>query len=457
MNQFLKTHNESADVIVVGGGSAGVIAAIQASREGAKTILIEMTGKLGGTITTGLVSAPAYFYSRTKQIIKGIGWELILKNKELDNIPLPDFLTPNPIRPSYHVPVNPHLYALIAENTCLKSGVTIHYHEIAVDIDDDGKDWILTTVGKNVKRTIKAREIIDCTGDADIVGMLGLERLKGEIRQPGTLIFKIAGYDIEKLDKELVEKEYQKALTEERIQKGDYCFKDKPFIGFLANGGHNQQHIINADSSSSADQTDADIKAHQSLLRLFMFIKQLPGCEKATIDFMADSAAIRETWRIVGEKTVTYEDYMSGKIFDDAVAYSLYFIDIHHKDGIHHEFLPYELTPTIPLGALIPKGSNRIIVAGRCVSSDQRAFSALRVESSCMAMGQAAGVAAALAVRLGVPSRDVPHAKIRTTLKKHDAIVPWIDDLTGRGLIPHFNKSFKKHHDIFEDPILAVK
>ncbi len=456
MNRTLKTYNETADVVVVGGGTAGVIAAVQASREGAKTILVEMTGKLGGTITTGLVSAPAYFYSRTRQIIKGIGWELILKSKKLDNIPLPDFLTPNPTRPSYHVPVSPHIYALVAEDTCLKSGVTIHYHEIAVDIEDKEKEWILTTAGKNVKRIIRAREIIDCTGDADIVGMLGLERLKGEKRQPGTLIFKIGGYDVEALDKELVEKEYQKALAEGKIQKGDYCFKDEPFIGFLNSGGFNQQHLINADSSSATDQSDADIKAHQSLLRLFNFIKQLPGCEQATLDLMADSAAMRETWRIVGEETVTYGDYMSGRKFDDAIAYTLYFIDVHHEDGILHEFLSSDRVPTIPLGALIPKGGSRIMAAGRCISSDQAAFSALRVESSCMAMGQAAGAAAALAVKMKVPSRDVPLAKIRAVLKKHDAIVPWIDDLTVQCSIPRTGRNFKKHHAI-SDEILAVK
>ena len=192
----------------------------------------------------------------------------------------------------------------------------------------------------------------------------------------------------------------------------------------LASGGSNKQHIIGADSSSSVLQTEADISGHQALLRILSFIRGIPGCEKATVESMADSAAMRETYRIVGEQTITYGDYMSGKRYEDAVAYTLYFIDIHHDNGIHREFLPYDVVPTIPLGALIPKGSRRILAAGRCISSDQKAFSALRVEASCMAMGQAAGAAAALAVRMNVPSRDVPIEDVRGILIKHDAIVP---------------------------------
>lgn len=423
MNKSLQVFDESADVVVAGGGTAGVIAAVQAAREGAKTVIVEMTGKLGGAMTGGLVSAPAYFYSRSRQIIKGIGWELIMRNRELDNITMPDFLTPNPRRPSYHVRVNPHVYALTAEEMCLKSGVKILYHETVSDIEDENGGWLLTTFGKNVKRTIRAREVIDCTGDADIVGMLGFERVRGERRQPGTLMFRLGGYDTGKLDAALVENEYRRALAEGRLRKGDYC-GGEIFMDFLASGGCNKQHIIGADSSSSVLQTEADINGHQALLRVLSFIKGIPGCGMATVDSMADSAAMRETYRIVGEQTITYEDYMNGKRYDDAVAYTLYFIDIHHDDGIHREFLPYDVVPTIPLGALIPKGSRRILAAGRCISSDQKAFSALRVEASCMGMGQAAGAAAALAVRMNVPSRDVPIEDVRGILRKHDAIVP---------------------------------
>lgn len=427
MNKILKDYIERTDVVVVGGGTAGVIAALQAAREGAETTIIEKNGKLGGTITAGSVPAPAYFYSRNRQIIKGIGWELIEKNKELDSIPLPDFMTPNPLRPSYHVHLNPHIYALIAEEECHKCNVKIHYHEIATDIDEHNGKWILTTTGKNVRRIIHAKEVIDCSGDADIVGMLGLERRIGETRQPGTLMFKFSGYDINSLDKIQIENEYQQALKDGKIKKCDYCFKERPFFDFLRARGFNLQHILNASSATSAELSEADIQAHQSLLRLLRFIRTLPGCANSIIEAMPDATSIRETWRIVGEKTITHNDYLKGIKYDDAIAYTLYFIDIHHENGIHHEFLADGVIPTIPLGALIPKGSSRITAAGRCISSDQPALSALRVEASCMAMGQAVGAVAALAVKNGIPSREVPIEMLRTTLKRHDAIVPGID------------------------------
>ncbi|MCJ7550999.1 MAG: FAD-dependent oxidoreductase, partial [Anaerolineae bacterium] len=103
---------DDVDVLVVGGGTAGVIAALQAARAGAETAIVEMAGQLGGTITTGGVSAPAYFFSPDRQIIAGIGWELVLKTKALDNTPWPDFSRHNPRRPSYHIPINPAVYAL---------------------------------------------------------------------------------------------------------------------------------------------------------------------------------------------------------------------------------------------------------------------------------------------------------------------------------------------------------
>jgi hypothetical protein len=135
-------------------------------------------------------------------------------------------------------------------------------------------------------------------------------------------------------------------------------------------------------------------------------------------------ATARETYRIVGQEAVTYEDYMAGRVYEDALCYSLYFIDVHTEDGVEHEFVAPGRVPTVPLGALVPRGSERLLVAGRCVSSDRLANSALRVEASCMAMGQAAGAAAALGAQQRIPSRDVPVEDIRALLVEHGAIVP---------------------------------
>ena len=115
---------------------------------------------------------------------------------------------------------------------------------------------------------------------------------------------------------------------------------------------------------------------------------------------------------------------MAGRLFEDAVCHSLYFIDVHTEGGVEQQFVAEGLVPTILPGALIPKGSSRIMAAGRCVSSDRLANSAVRVEASCMAMGQAAGAAAALGAQRRLPSRKVPIEEIRATLRAHRAIVP---------------------------------
>jgi glycine/D-amino acid oxidase-like deaminating enzyme len=416
--------SEDADVLVVGGGTAGAIAAIQAARAGARTAIVEMTGQLGGTITNGGVGAPALFWTRDRQVIAGIGWELVEATLRLDNRPPPDFTSPPKHRPQHHVGMNRYVYALLAEEAALRAGVTIHYHEIVVGVRRDGERWAVETVGKNLRRTVRARELIDCTGDADVVGMLGLKRLRSPVRQPGTLTFRLDGYDPEKLDAATVEARYERAMASGELRKGDYCMVHGKFMGLLRWWGQNQLHVLGADSDTSDTQTQANLDGRAGLLRLLRFIKTLPGCQNVRVQMLCTDTAVRETWRIVGERTITEEDFLGGRAWDDSVCYAFYFIDVHTDDGGDLKFLNPGAEPTVPLGALVPQGSRNLLVAGRCVSSDRRANSALRVEASCMAMGQAAGAAAALGVKMGVPSRDVPIGELKAMLAMHGAIVP---------------------------------
>lgn len=415
---------EKADVLVVGGGTAGVIAALQAARAGASTVLMEAGAMLGGTMTCGGVPAPAYFYNRERQLIAGIGWELVCAAVAFDGGALPDFEKPPENRPSYHVRVNPYTYALLAEEACVQARVNVHLHETAVDVREWRGQWRLRAVGKGVERIITAAEIVDCTGDAAVVGMLGLARIRSMSRQPGTLAFRLGGYNPGDLDRDAVAQAYVEALRSGLLKPGDYCEGAGSFMNLLHAYGANQQHVPDADSSSSVSQGNTDMNGRESLLRLLRFIRTLPGCEGARIEYMAPSTAVRETFRIGGESHITYDDYMSGRLYDDAVCYTYYFIDVHHDHGIAREFLPDGVAPTVPLGALLPRGSRRITVAGRCVSCDERAFSAVRVQASCMAMGQAAGAAAALGAMSNMPSREVPLDTIHALLREHGAIVP---------------------------------
>ena len=143
---------------------------------------------------------------------------------------------------------------------------------------------------------------------------------------------------------------------------------------------------------------------------------------------MQPETAHRESYRILGETVITVKDYTSGRVFEDAVCYAFYPVDLHTRKGVKPKPLARGVVPTIPLRALIPKNSRNILVAGRCVSSDRLANSGLRVQASCMAMGQAAGAAAALAAEQNTTPLEVPLKDIREVLRRNGAIVPEIKE-----------------------------
>ncbi|HYH56984.1 MAG TPA: FAD-dependent oxidoreductase, partial [Anseongella sp.] len=170
--------------------------------------------------------------------------------------------------------------------------------------------------------------------------------------------------------------------------------------------------------------TVANIEGRKSLLRHLRFLKGLPGCEKTKLIDMQTETATRETFRIDGHYRITHEDYVTGKLFDDAVSYSYYPIDLHDAHGVVPKQLKEGVVASIPLRALVPRNSRNFIVAGRCLSSDRLANSALRVQASCMGMGQAAGAAAALASMKGLSPLEVPFKELRELIESHGGIVP---------------------------------
>ena len=420
---------DNVDILVIGGGTAGTIAAIQAGRTGLRTALIESGSQLGGVTTTGGVSFPGLFHAWGKQIIAGIGWELVTKAVVLDSKKLPDFSVPPERHWMHQIRINGPVYAALAEEACTQAGVKLHFYEIPTRVSETDTGWTVETTGKNMCRTIRAKQLIDCTGGANIVGQIGFPRLREEETQPGTLIFKLGGYDVEALDEDVIQAHFSAAIKDGRLQHGDVRNPQVRFISYLRRGGENAQHVLGADASTSDRHTKTNIAGRQSLLRILRFVRSLPGCENACVLKAQAETAVRETYRIVGDMQITHEDYTSGRLFDDAVSYSFYPIDLHDRDGIKPKPLSKGIVPTVPLRALIPKGSRNLLVAGRSVSSDRLANSALRVQASSMAMGQAVGAAAALSVRLETTPREVPIFDLRELLLLHGAVVPGVGDI----------------------------
>ena len=377
------------DVLVVGGGTAGTIAAIQAGRAGAKTLLVEQGSQLGGTMTVGGVAFPGLFHAWGKQVIAGIGWDLVRQTVELDGGRLPDFAKPFP--PGQHwvhqVLINPFLYMALAEEACREAGVEVCYYEFPLAIEQTSNGWRVEVVGPGTRRIVTCKQLIDCTGGADIVGMIGLKRLREDDTQPGSMLFKMG--DAFRAGRERLEAVY----------------------------------VHGADSSSSVTRTRANLAGRRSVLE-HLREQRKRGNATARLAQLQPEAGFRESHRILGEVVITLEDYVSGRVFEDAICYAFYPVDLHTRQGVRPKQLEKGVVPTIPVRALIPRESRNLMAAGRSVSSDRLANSGLRVQASCMAMGQAAGAAAALAVQGRTTPGNVPPPALRQLLTQHAAIVP---------------------------------
>ncbi len=420
----VKKQSLKTDIVVVGGGTAGVIAAIQAGRAGRKVILIENGSQLGGTTTTGGVAFPGIFFAWGKQVIGGIGWELVQEAVALNDDTLPDFSIPHGRHhPRHQVRLNGQLYAMLLEEKCLEAGVQLRFYETPTRLAFQNNTWTVETIGKGTHTEITCQQLIDCTGNGYAAHLAGYKLLREAETQPGTLMFQIGGYDFKSLDLKMIQSRYQEAISKWILVKTDFR---NNIVGLLKSEGDNIQHILGADSTTSETHSLANIKGRTALLNTLRFLRTLPGLEKTRIIDMQNETGVRETYRIDGLYKITHEDYVTGKLFDDAVSYSYYPIDVHDENGVVPDHLKEGVVPSVPLRALIPKNSKNFLVAGRCLSSDRLANSALRVQASCMGMGQAAGAAAVLACKLNKTPGEVPMKDLRQLIAEHGGIVPGI-------------------------------
>jgi len=423
----MKTFAETVDVLVAGGGTAGHVAAIQAARAGVTTSVIEAGSMLGGTMTAGGVWMPNHFFTTTGPVVQGIPWELYTASKEIEGLPIPDYRRRRPVEtPGYYSYINVPVYAAVAEAAAVTAGVVLHYHEFVQEVTAVGDRWEVVSVGRGVRRVTTAREIVDATGDSDVVRILGMKVLRSKVSQPGTLQYKIGGIETEQLWKEEVQALYEEAMRDGVLRKGDWAYANmEPFLYYLQHGGHNATHIYDADTSDADGQTRANIEGRERMLRMFRFVREtIPGAERASLTFMAPHALARETFHTVGEYLVVKDDFVKATDFEDRVCNAFNYIDLHSQAiGCEVSFIEDpEAIPTVPFRALIPKGSRRITVAGRNVSANRIAFAGIRAQCTCMAMGQAMGAAAALAVQRGVASRDVPSRDIVALTVEHGAV-----------------------------------
>lgn len=420
---------EHYDVIVIGAGTAGVAAALQAARENCRTLLVERTGQPGGTMTSTRNCCPGLFHAWGRQIIAGIGWELVRECAALSGQDLPDFTAPTDPREHWkcQISLNPACYALLCDEKMTSAKVERLYHAMLAEARFDGRQWHLTLCTTDGLRPVAGGILLDCTGDASAAALAGFARVIPEECQPSTLCCRLSGYDFRTLDRETLLREAGAAMAEGRLRPTDLSWNALDFgLRFLSQYGGNANHLFGPSAASADERSRLEIEGRASVLRAYRFLRRQKGLERLTLEEVAPETGVRESATIVGEHQITAEEYISGCAYPDAVCYGFYPLDMHEKssDGVRPRPLREGTVPQIPLRALIPRGSRNLLAAGRCLASDRVANSALRVQAAAMATGQAAGAAAVVAVRTGTTPLEADFPELRRLLRKHGAIVP---------------------------------
>ena len=415
--QERRTNIPVYDVVVIGGGPAGIGAALAAAKVGANTLLIERDCRIGGTTVQAKVTDMGLFHAWRKQIIAGPVWELVTGAVAEAGGTLPDFSKQEHDKwMESCVKVDPEIYSRLAEEMLRKSGVELMMNVEIVSIDSVDSGWkVGPVIGK---------QVIDATGNATVAALAGADRVKSsdDVRQPGSYFFWLSSKGL-KFDTDEVIQEFNKAVKSGELLPTDVHVG---IAWFIRKGGGSGCYVPLADNSTPEARAETNRRGVEASERVLAFIRRQKGLENVEIIDRASEVGVRETYRVVGEKTITEEAYLAGYVHDDALAWSYWMVDQHNagKSSARLVFHEKDRIGTVPLGAMLPKGVKNMLVVGRAVSSDHGANSALRVQASCMAMGQAAGVVAALAASRSCDPRDVSLDLARKRLTDIGHIVP---------------------------------
>ncbi len=400
--------DDTYDIVVAGGGPAGCAAAIAAASEGSRVLLIEATGNLGGLGTSGMVPAWCPFTDGEKIIYRGLAEKIFLESKK--GVPhepadLYDWAT---INPEYLIGVYDRMVAQSGADILFFSRVA------AVEMASDDKVDAVIVANKDGLTAYRPKILIDATGDGDICAWAGAEYLKGDsdgVLQKSTLCFSVANIDTKAYREgpELHSGHNPDSASARASRTGRFPLLDTHCCHNLVGPGvvqFNANHIEIKDTTDPRQLSDAMRLGRQVADQHLEMLKEFrPDVFRdAFIVKTAIIPGIRDSRRIVGDYLFTGDDWRARRTFDDEIGRNCYFIDI-HKSGVPEVHYGRGESHGIPYRVLTPKGLRNVLVAGRCISTDEEAYGSLRVMPPCLVTGEAAGVAARLASLSA--SRDV--------------------------------------------------
>ena len=445
---------EAFDVVVCGGGCAGVIAAVAAAREGASVALLERSGELGGTANAVLVGPFMTCYSPDgkRQLVGGIFDELIRRMEAKGGAIHPaktgrvssyaGFL-PEEYRHNNVTPFHPGYLSIVMAEMLSESGVKVFLNTAAVEVLKNETEKTVTGIAAYDGREFRlftGRIVIDCTGDAEVAYRAGAACVQGEdgdktAIQPMSLFFWIYNADDKKLEAYLDQDPANKfrpfhEMIEEDRQKGQFPIpRNKLGLYHMVNEGEwrlNTTRVQGYDPCDPDSLTEAYFESLRQVDFLLRYFKKCPGLENARLSQIGSQIGVRESRRIVGEYTLTKEDIVEGREFDDTIALCSYMMDLHPSKGTAGgggDEEPCAPVYAIPYRILVPRDIRNMLVAGRCVSADREALAAIRVIPPVMAMGEAAGMAAAICVHKNAAPKDIDPEELRAHLRKNGAEV----------------------------------
>ncbi|MFF9189828.1 FAD-dependent oxidoreductase [Streptomyces rochei] len=450
-------HGGRCDVLVVGGGPAGFAAAIGAADTGADVVLAERYGFLGGNATVALVMPLMWFHNEHKQaafteagdtsrllptdhgegepVVAGVLWQLLDRLMGRGGC-----LPPSP-KTGYTVPFDPELFKFSLLEMMDESGVRMLFHAFASGALplDDGSGWRVVFETKSGPVVIDAGVVVDGTGDGDVAASCGapfeIGRPEDGLAQPMTLMFRVADFsrpDFADYVRDHPDQwrgvhglwdliEEARAAGELRLPREDILFFATPHPREVAVNSTRVNRVL---GTSVWDLTRAEYTARRQLAQIDRFLRtRVPGFEESYVVQSGTHIGVRESRRVLGDYQLTGHDILAARTFPDVIAHGAYPVDIHNPrgSGTVLKRVPRGSFYDIPLRCLVPRGTERLLVAGRCISGTHVAHSSYRVMPIAMATGQAAGVCAALTVRHGRGPRGLPYRMVQHELLRQGA------------------------------------